>query len=484
MVGTLRLAREPQILEKETTVAAPTAAGLSRVTIVAPLTRVDLALPSDIPLADLLPTLLRYAGDGLADDPTGRDGWTLSRLGGVVLDNSRTPSQLDIRDGEMLYLRPRGAEAPELAFDDVVDAVATATTERAGRWRPATSRIFGLTLAVVALVGGAVAILFAGPPQVLGGLAGLAMTIILLLTATVLSRALGQSTIAVIFALVALLYALVGGLLIAAGDLRVTQLSSPHLLIAAAALLTATVIATVGVADAGPMFLGAGVCAVALVIGAMICLATGAPGPAGAAIVVAVTFATLPGLPMISYRLARLPIPSVPSGPEDLKTDTESVDGQLVLSRSERADGYLAALIGALAVIGAVAGLTVVTRGDLPGVLLAAVLGLLMLARARWFVSRRQRLPLLLAGSATVAVAIGATYLAAGQLVRLTIVPSVLVMVAAISAGFGMAAAAERKGSPVGGRILDILEVLLIVAIIPLAVWISGLYSWVRSLRG
>ena len=35
--------------------------GLSRITIVAPRTRMDLALPSDVPLADLLPTLLRYA---------------------------------------------------------------------------------------------------------------------------------------------------------------------------------------------------------------------------------------------------------------------------------------------------------------------------------------------------------------------------------------------------------------------------------------
>ena len=55
---------------------------------------------------------------------------------------------------------------------------------------------------------------------------------------------------------------------------------------------------------------------------------------------------------MFAYRLARMPIPSVPTGPEDLKTDTESVDGQRVLARSERADEFLAALLGALAVIG------------------------------------------------------------------------------------------------------------------------------------
>ena len=148
--------------------ATATSAGFSRVTIVAPKTRVDLALPTDIAFADMLPTLLRYAGDGLADDPSARDGWSLTRLGGPVLDTSRTPAQLDIRDGEFLYLRPRGAEPPELAFDDVVDAVATATNDRSGRWQHGTTRTFGLTLAVVALLGGAAAVLFAGPPQFAG----------------------------------------------------------------------------------------------------------------------------------------------------------------------------------------------------------------------------------------------------------------------------------------------------------------------------
>ena len=146
-------------------------AGLSRITLVAPRTRIDLALPSDVPLADLLPTLLHYAGGEAAGDGAGA-GWALSRLGGMALDSSRTPSQLEVRDGELLYLRPRGGEAPMLVFDDVVDAVATATNDRADRWRPATTRTFGLALGVIALLGGAAVLLFTGPPQGLPGLIG------------------------------------------------------------------------------------------------------------------------------------------------------------------------------------------------------------------------------------------------------------------------------------------------------------------------
>src|SRR5215813_4026629 len=118
------------------------ASGLSRVTIVAPRSRVDLALPSDVPLADLLPVLLNFAGldaraaasdgrpraeSGASDDAGRRNGWSLSRLGGGELDSSFTPAQLEVRDGELLYLRPRGDEVPVTVFDDLVDALATGT---------------------------------------------------------------------------------------------------------------------------------------------------------------------------------------------------------------------------------------------------------------------------------------------------------------------------------------------------------------------
>ncbi|WP_369799365.1 EsaB/YukD family protein [Micromonospora sp. M42] len=93
----------------------------------------DLALPSDVPLADLLPTLLRYAGEDLADEGVRHGGWALSRLGGQPLDGGRTAAQLGVRDGEVLYFNPRAATAPEIVFDDVVDAVATSTTQRGGR---------------------------------------------------------------------------------------------------------------------------------------------------------------------------------------------------------------------------------------------------------------------------------------------------------------------------------------------------------------
>jgi type VII secretion integral membrane protein EccD len=452
------------------------------VTIVAPTTRVDLSLPVDIPFADMMLTLLRHAGNDLADDVKARDGWTLSRLGGGVLDSSSSPAQLEIRDGELLYLLPRGAEPPELTFDDVVDAVATSTNERAGRWQPTTTRTFGLGLAVITLVAGAAAILFAGPPHVLGGLVGLGAGIALLLTAIVLSRGFGQAPVGSVFALLALPYAAVGGTLVAADGIPLDRVAAPQLLIAAGVLFFVASVAMVGVAEAGPVFLAVDIAAGALLVGAGVCFVTGASAAAGAAVLAAFAFAWLPLLPTLAFRLAGMPIPSVPTSPDDLKNDTETVDGRRILARADRADGFLAGLLGALAVIGLGAGV-VVTSAGLAGLILAAVLGLLMLTRARSFLSRRQRLPLLVAGATALTATIVALYLSGGQVMRLAAVPAFLAVAGAAGTGLALSSTARRL-SPVLGRMLDMFETLLIVSVVPLAVWASGLYAWVRSLNG
>jgi type VII secretion integral membrane protein EccD len=458
------------------------AGGNSRVTLVAPRTRVDLALPSDVPFADMLPTLLRYAGDDLADDSSAKEGWTLTRLGGVSLDSSRTPAQLNVRDGELLYLRPRGADAPQLVFDDVVDAVATATQQRGGRWRPETTRRFGLTLGLVALLGGAFAVLFAGPPQAPSGAVGLVVAAAMLLVGVLLSRAFGDARTGIAFALVSCVYAGIGGLLVFGADRTLGELTAPHAVVGATAVLLVVVIAAVGVADTVAVFLAAGVCAVALVVGTTISLVTGTDAAGGAAVVVTLAFAVVPALPMLAYRMARLPVPSVPTGPEDLKRDTESVDGARALTLADRADEFLAGMLGALAVLGA-ASAALVSVAGYPGVAMAAVLGVLLMARARWFLGRAHRLPLLIAGAVALGAAAAATFIENGQSIRLTAVLGAVLAVAVVSIWYGLTGSG-RKASPLWGRALDIFEVLLILTLIPLAFWVSGIYGWIRTIRG
>ncbi|GIF73772.1 type VII secretion integral membrane protein EccD [Asanoa siamensis] len=455
--------------------------GFCRVTVVAPRSRVDLALPADVSLADLLPTLLSYAGDDLADDPAARDGWALSRSAGPALDSSRSPAQLNVRDGELLFLRPRGGEAPLPVFDDVVDAVATAANARPGRWNRATTRAFGLAFGVAALLGGAVVVLLAGPPQLPGGLAGLVLAAALLVAAVVAARAFGDARTATVFALVAVVYAAVGGLLVLAGDLGIGDLGPPHVLVAGTAVVLVAAAAAVGVGAAGPVFLGAGVVAVALLFATGVRLLFDVGTAAAAAVTVTVVFAMLPLLPMFAYRLGRLPVPSVLSEREQVRQDEQSVDGPDIFARADRADAFLAAMLGALAVIGAAAAVAVAGDG-VRGLVLCLLLGLTMLARARWFAGLAQRLPLLGAGGVALAAAAVAAFTDLGPLGRLTVVLGALLAVAAISVA--AAVARDRQRSPFWGRTLDILEMVLILAIFPMAAWVSGLVAWIRSVRG
>jgi len=368
-------------------------------------------------------------------------------------------------------------------FDDVVDAVATATRERAGRWQPATTRRFGLGVGVVALVAGAAAVLFAGPPGALAGAVGLVVAALLVAVAATVSRVAGDSGTGVLISLTAMGFGAAGGLVVAAGDRAVADLAGPHVLLAAVVVLVLSAVGMVSVSDGAEVYLATSAVAVAVSLSAALVLVFGLTAAGAAALILALLLATVPALPMLSYRMAGLPVPSVPTGPEDLRTDTESVDGRRVLLLSERADAFLAGMLGAVAVFAAGAAVVMSASGGLAGVLMSATSGLLLMSRARWFISRVQRLPLLLAGLVGVSSALLAAYVVAEPVMRLAAVLPAALVVALVSIAYALAGAG-RKHSPMWGRTLDIIEILLILAVLPLAAWVGGLYGWARSLRG
>lgn len=448
----------------------------------APDTRMDLALPSDLPLADLLPTLLFHAGQQLADDGVSHGGWALSRVGGAPLDTGRTPAQLEVRDGEVLFLTPRVNAAPEVVFDDVVDAVATATLERPGRWTVASTRRFATGLATVALLAGAAAVLLAGPPQLPSALTGLGLGLAVLLGATVIARVAGDGALGARFGLVALVYVGIGGLLLLAGEQSVSGLGAVHVLLAATALMIASAVASVAIGDRPQLFLGGIILGGMVSAGAVLSLTT-QTGPAVPAVVIGtVAFAIFPALPMLSYRAARLPLPAVPAGPDDLRADTEQVESRRVLLLSDRAEAFHTGLINTVAILVAGSGVVVVFTAGWPGWVFGSVLGLLLLLRARPYRGWAGRTPVLVAGCAVLAAVGGAGFLTADPLARIGLVVGAALAAAAVSLGYGLGVAGRRI-SPVWGRLLDIGEVMLIISVVPLAAWIGGLFEWIATIR-
>jgi type VII secretion integral membrane protein EccD len=124
------------------------------VTIVGPRRELEIAIPADVPLAYLLPSLLRRCDPELADEGATHGGWVLQRLGDPPLDIGRSASELGIKHGEMLHLRPGQDALPALDVDDVVDAVVTTTADLPGRWGPRSTRISCLITTGVAATAG------------------------------------------------------------------------------------------------------------------------------------------------------------------------------------------------------------------------------------------------------------------------------------------------------------------------------------------
>ncbi|WP_432139912.1 MULTISPECIES: type VII secretion integral membrane protein EccD [unclassified Streptomyces] len=111
---------------------------LSRITLIGERRRADLVLPSDTPIGQLLPDILRLLDDRVASRPTTRQ---LVTSDGSVLPNDATLSSAEVPDGAVLQLVRAHAAPPAPVVHDVTDQVADDLDLRAWRWRPAARRV-------------------------------------------------------------------------------------------------------------------------------------------------------------------------------------------------------------------------------------------------------------------------------------------------------------------------------------------------------
>jgi len=119
--------------------------GACRITVVGSRRRVDLSVPTDAAVIELLPQLVQLTGEG--DRPAARGGWLLTRVGGEPLVPERSLGESGVVDGEMLYLA--GADGPPEppVVEDFSEAVAQLVEVSGGRW---TARRAGQLLGVLA----------------------------------------------------------------------------------------------------------------------------------------------------------------------------------------------------------------------------------------------------------------------------------------------------------------------------------------------
>ena len=189
--------------------------GLVRVTVASGSRRVDLVLPGAVPVAELVPELARSVG--LLDPLTVHGGYCVSGPDGRRLSGEAGLVLQGVEDGALLTVSAGVDAEPPRVYDDVVEAMTDVVERDLRPWSPASGRRTALGAAGLLLVLGAGSLLLQ-TDSTLAGTAAALVAAALLAGSVVLSRVQGEPEAAVAVSWTASLYAVVAGLLLAAGS--------------------------------------------------------------------------------------------------------------------------------------------------------------------------------------------------------------------------------------------------------------------------
>ncbi|MEV6346006.1 type VII secretion integral membrane protein EccD [Actinoplanes sp. NPDC051851] len=462
---------------------APGGPSLARVTIAAPTRRMDVALPDTMVVAELLPHLLRHAEGALGEhaEPAGRGGgWVLRRSTGAALEPHRNLAVQGVRDGELLHLGPAREDWPEPAYDDVVEVIASGARRAARPWDAAATRRTGLTVTAAAALTGLIGLGGARAGSALPAVLAIAVALGLTVAGVLLSRAFADAGAGGVVAASGLPYAFLGGAwLVADPGAGFLHIGGPALLLGSAVLLVTGVIGHAAVA--GPARLpvaGAAAALTGLLAGLLALAGMSADGAAAVALTTAIGL--LPGYPVLAGWLGRLPFPELPSRAEEILEDRPVPRRADVFAAVVRSAEVLTGLLLSAAFC-SVAAMTylILTGPGLAAVLLMVAAIAALLLRARLLPTAWQRVPLLAAGL-TGAVILGAGGVLTGAL------PGLVLLAGAVLAGAVALPAtlifSRRRPSPYLGRAADVLDILAIMALIPLACAVIGVFDDIRGL--
>jgi type VII secretion integral membrane protein EccD len=473
--------------------------GLARVTINAPSRRIDVALPEHVPLAELLPEVLRHAGEGLADDGEKHGGWVLRRTDGVALATAQGLFPQGVRDGEILHLVPARNDWPELEYDDVVEAIAEGARRRGSAWTASTTRTATLAAAGVLLSVGLLALLLAGPAWTGAAFAGLGVAVVLAVAGVTASRAYGDARAGAALGAYAMPYAFAGGaVLVSSGDrvgvlAPVAWLGDAELLAGSVALLLVAALGGIGVAGSLRLFTAGSVAGLLGAVAAGTSMVTSAAG--AAAVLMSILVCGIGALPLLAIRFGKMPTPPVtlPTGVDAAAGFTgvnaagavdaarERPDRVSVFAAVTRTEELLAGMLLGHAVLAAGAFLVLAASGALSARILIAIAAAALLLRSRLFVTLRQRLPLVV-GGLTGTFVLGADLLRAAGGPQLLAVTAAVLILAIVTVVAG-ATYSRRPPSPYLGRAADLTDTLAVVSVIPVACAVIGLYQAVGNIH-
>ncbi|MEU6580818.1 type VII secretion integral membrane protein EccD [Nocardia sp. NPDC046763] len=482
--------RTDHLDELRGTVRAP---DLARVTILAKHTQVDMAIPVDVPVALVIPSVVDMVDQHNRVNDFDHDGeqfepheWVLARVGQPPFSNSLSLAEQGVRDGELLMLESAEHIAPTPLFDDIMYNVAIADADHFRGWTPRTARLTGSTLAVAIMLTGCLGLL-AAPTAIPGWVSATvaaAVTLLLVTASMVLSRMYHDRASAVVLGGCALPTAFSAGMLFVPSHFGWANALLGTVLAGATAML-AWRVSGVGLG----LFIGATALAVFAIPAILVGLLTDLPVHAIGGGAAALGLAGLSLAPRLSMLLAALPLPPVPAPgtpidpTEDDPDDHRALPTMEVLrAKSARARDYLAGLVAAttaVVVAGAVAAVDP-TAGTpyWPGLALALVCAMVLMFRGRTYAGAEQAVVLIAGATSIVLLVLIGAALTRRQ--PLTIFGVALALFAAALV-LGIIVPRQQATPPVR-RAVELLEYAFVAAVVPLAFWVTDLYALVRGL--
>ncbi|ANH95626.1 MULTISPECIES: type VII secretion integral membrane protein EccD [unclassified Streptomyces] len=487
------------------------ATGFCRVTVVAPDSRIDVALPEDIAVADIYPEILRLTGQ---TQPVGAPtGYHLVRRDGRVLDGARTLADERVLDGEVLGLRPFAESLPPAVHDDVSDAVASAVVRDRHLWSDDLLRAAGLAAGALLLLLCGFVLWYADPvrhdmhglPGVVAGALGVLLTAF----AGVRARVYADRAAAACLGLGALPLLLIAG----SGIVGPAAGQGPgklQFLLGCATVLVAAVTLVALTPGGDAPFVAAACAALAGTLATFAAVLADASATATAAGCAPVAVGLVAFLPGLSSRFARLPIgyasprsaaqddfgPGPAHGSDG--PDTGPLDAEHIAAQARRGHEMLLGLVGGTAAVVVASAAVLGFSDDVWAQLLALATGLAMLLRARLFRYTSQVSCVLVAGLAAVALLLlGLALHPPAEALRDFALHGdrgaldlrTLWLTAAVAAGALLVTAigliVPRSGlSPFWGRFMEIAEGFVLLTLVPLALAVLGVYTAARSMTG
>ncbi|WBU38691.1 type VII secretion integral membrane protein EccD [Homoserinibacter sp. YIM 151385] len=448
----------------ERTEAAVAAGPLLRVSVRAGERRTDIGIPGAVPLAEVLPSLMRRLR--LLDAAEAHAGYGLHRPDGSVLDLDRSLLAQGVGDGDLLVVQAGAAERGEKTYDDIVEAVADVVDDAAAPWRPDDTVTTATVAASLLLVLAAIPVVLSGldAPGPLAPIGGGLSAIVLLTAAAVLDRLGVPAQAPVAIVQVAAIHAAVAGF-------TATGQPAGWGVPAALAGLAAAV---VGAVSLGLVRRGREYALIPLVAGLVFAIAGGLIGVAGlplpSVLAMALALAGIAGLGVPWLALAAVPL-RIPEARDDseILAAPEPISRELVAERYARGLRMQVALrivVGAVALIVTVP--VAASGGFGLGLALATYLGMLLGIR-----QIHARVDIVVVASTSlggIVIAVVAAVLAhpswgAGIIIGLA-------AAAALVIGLALVAPRHRLGL---NRLADPAEIVAVALLLPLALLAGGL---------